>query len=364
MHRDSAKHTLTIRDVASAAGVSMATVSDIVGGRGERYRDATNAKVLRVAARLGYRPHAGARAMRNRRFNTIGLVVSQAPRWESLLIEGVDGAAVALQIGLMLVHVPNADCDLPAIVTRMQVDGLIADWSIPSKVSQAIARYEIPTIWVNSDQQEMENCIWPDDVAGGRIATEHLLARGHRRIAFVGVRQASHMSHALRLRGYRQAMQKAGLGEQTVLLDCPAEPPAAIKDAAWYQRRFSHGQMWDSFAADGQPTACVTYNCDTARELYAACARRGVSLADAFAVCACDDLWAESMFPSLSSVMVDHVAMGKIATEMLWARIEQGGRSLPSRILPVHLIERESSDGGRAVLPTSSSSLSSSSSSP
>jgi len=321
----------------------MATVSDIVSGRGERYREETSAKVLKVANKLGYRPHAGARAMRGNRFNTFGLIVSQAPRWESLLIEGVDSAAVARKIGLMLVHVPHDDRDLPNLVTRMQVDGLIADWAIPKGVSEAIARYEIPTIWVNSDQQG-ENCVWPDDVAGGRTATEHLIALGHQRIAFVAVKQTVHVSQERRLQGYHEAMAKAGLAPQVVYLDCPNVMPAE-KDAAYFAQRYEHVELWNAFRAEGEPTACVLFNCDTAKEVYSSCHRARRDPGD-FAFVACDDQeWVETMVPSLSTILVDHAAMGRLAVELLWQKLSEDRRSMPTQVMPVQLIVRESSRG-------------------
>ncbi|HSH95650.1 MAG TPA: LacI family DNA-binding transcriptional regulator, partial [Roseimicrobium sp.] len=272
---------------------------------------------------------------------TFGLIVSQAPRWESLLIEGVDSAAVARKIGLMLVHVPHDDRDLPDLVTRMQVDGLIADWAIPKGVSEAIARYEIPTIWVNSDQQG-ENCVWPDDVAGGRVATEHLLALGHRRVAFVAVRQTIHISQERRLQGYHEAMAAAGLTPQVVHLDCPNVVPVE-KTPEYFAGRYAHRELWQAFEAEGEPTACVLFNCDTAKEVYSSCQRKGRNPGD-YAFVACDDQeWVETMVPAVSTILVDHAEMGRVAVELLCEKLSDGGKQMPTKIMPVQLLVRESS---------------------
>jgi LacI family transcriptional regulator len=108
--------TTTIRDIAHQAGVSITTVSDIMSGRSDRFLKETMDRVLDVAARLNYRRHIGASAMRSKRFNSLGLVLSQSPECEGMLIEGVEEATSQLGMGLMLVRISNDVDDLPTVV--------------------------------------------------------------------------------------------------------------------------------------------------------------------------------------------------------------------------------------------------------
>ncbi len=323
----------------------MTTVSDIITGRSDRFKEETLKRVREVAEKLSYRPHIGASSMRSRRFNSIGLILSQSPYHEARMIEGVDEVAHARNLGLMLVHVSPEEENLPDLVTYNQVDGLIADWTVPKKLGDAINNYRIPTIWVNNDQQTAENCIWPDDVAGGRLATEHLISLGHRAIAFLRVPQTTHPSQELRLKGYREAMVAAGLTTHVVDCSCEDFPLDYQANRNCFAKRFNHPEIWEALDRGPWPTAIVCYNTFTTMELYAACQRKGVSVRKKFAVASCDEILdrAEIAVPSITTVVVDHALMGRLAVEMLCERIKAGGKPVPSRILPLRLNVRESS---------------------
>ncbi|MFA5863341.1 MAG: LacI family DNA-binding transcriptional regulator [Phycisphaerae bacterium] len=335
----------TIRDVAAAAGVSMTTVSDIITGRSDRFKEETLMRVRKTAEKLSYRPHLGASAMRSQRFNTIGLILSQSPFYEAKLVEGVDEVAHARELGLMLVHIGPAEEDLPSLVTHNQVDGLIVDWTSPKKIGVAIENYRIPAVWVNNDQHAPENCIWPDDEAGGRMATEHLIALGHRRIAFLRVPQAMHPSQEFRLKGYCQALTEAGLEPRVIDCECLDFPLDIPTDPNCFKNRFSHPEIWADMETGSWPTAFVCYSTLTALELYAACQRKGVEVQKAFAVVSCDELLerVEIAYPAITTVVVDHALMGRLAVDMLCERIENNGKAVPSKILPLRLNVRESS---------------------
>jgi LacI family transcriptional regulator len=335
----------TIRDIAQQAGVSTTTVSDIMTGRSDRFLKETMDRVLDTAAKLNYRRHIGASAMRSKRFNTLGLVLSQSPEWESMLIEGVESATSHLNLGLMLVRISNNVEDLPTVVKNFQVDGLIADWTISSVLSKAIAKYNVPTIWVNNDQHGPENCIWPDDYSSGKIATEHLISLGHKDIAFLFIPQSTHPSQEMRLAGYRQAMSEARYAPRVIRCDCTDNPKDLRQQPEYFKNRYSHPELWVQLEQGGRPTAFVCYNTLAAMELYNACFRRKIYIQDQFAVVSCDEMLehAEKAVPSITTVLVDHAEMGRMAVNMLLERIKNAGLSLPSRVLPVRVNRRESS---------------------
>jgi LacI family transcriptional regulator len=247
----------------------------------------------------------------------------------------------------MLVRVaPHAD-DLPTVVKNFQVDGLIADWTVSRVLSEAIGRYRVPTIWVNNDQQGATDCVWPDDVASGRVATEHLISLGHKEIVFLRVPQMFHLSQPMRVAGYEEAMRQAGLSVRVIDCDCIDAPLDERRGAAYFVRRYSHPELWPALESPTMPTAVVAYNTLAALEFYTACHRRGLGVAGRFALVACDEILehAEKAYPALSTVVIDHAEMGRRAVDMLMERIRTGGKPVPSAVVPVRLIQRESSTG-------------------
>lgn len=349
----------TIRDVARRAGVSTTTVSDIMTGRGGRFLKETTDRVLDVAAELNYRRHSGASAMRSRRFNAVGLILNMPADIERELIAGVDQAVSQLGLGLTLVRIGNEIDDLPDVVTSFQVDGLIADWAISNRLSAAIERYNVPTVWVNNEQHGVDNCVWPDDVASGRLATQHLIELGHRNIGFVYVPQSTHASQTMRLDGYRQALAAIGSPVRAIHCDCPDSPGERHIGPDACRRRYSHPELWQQLAYPPTPTALVCYNTPTAMEVYTAFRRRGVNIEEHFAIIACDEGLdsAEKAVPSLSTVLVDHAEMGRLAVNMLVDRIAQAGRSVASHMLSVCIHARESSVACDALTPMSAETI-------
>jgi len=336
----------TIRDVADAARVSTATVSDILGDKASRYRDDTVAKVKEIAERLRYRRHGGSSAMRLGRFQAVGLILAQPPFCEADLIDGFVTAANELGMQATLTLAPKEPGRLPEMLLRNQIDGVVVDDCCPEAISKAILDYKIPAIWVNNQLQGPENCVWPDDFEGALLATEHLLAQGHKTISFVLNPAHKHsVSNKARYGGYAKAMEEAGLEPKLVEMEQTDEWDVRLMDEAYYQRRYGHEKLWSQIAKNPEPTAFVCYDCSIALELQSSCRRRGIDPWKAFAIVSCDENKgvAEKAAPSLTTVNIDHRRLGRVAVEMLDKRIRAGGDPVPSQTIPSSLIRRESS---------------------
>ena len=180
----------TIRDVAIRAGVSTATVSRVLAGIGSP-KPETAAAVLAAVGELDYRPSGVARSLRMRRTRTFGLIVTdiQNPFFPEL-VQAADVAARALGYSILLGSAAydehRAMHYLDLMVDR-RVDGmLIASSQLSAETWRWLAASPVPRVIINAEPIDMPvSLVTSDNTGGARIATEHLLQLGHRKIAYI-----------------------------------------------------------------------------------------------------------------------------------------------------------------------------------
>lgn len=205
----------TIRDVARQAGVSTATVSRVISGAGAA-RPQTRARVLAAASTLGYRPSAVARSLKLRTTRTLGLLVTdiQNPYYPEI-VRAVEDAALERHLAVLLCNGADdpgrEDRYLDLLVDR-RVDGIIiASSGLQERHGAWLARRSVPVVLVNWAAPDLRlAAILGDNRGGGRLATEHLLSLGHRRIGHLSA-PARNAAAAERLDGIRRALAEAGL---------------------------------------------------------------------------------------------------------------------------------------------------------
>jgi LacI family transcriptional regulator len=329
---------ITLKRIAEHCGLSLPTVGAVLGGKDHLFRPETVARVRQAAAELGYRPNSAAKAMRSGRFACAALVLSDDP-WRSTLfrpqLTGMDHALTAA--GMHLVHavIPERGLrergEVPKIIGELMADGLLINYNtgIPEALDQVIAKHHLPAIWMNAKREY--DCVHPDDEGAGRLATGHLLALGHRRIAYVdychGTAQPDqHYSAADRQAGYEQAMRAARLAPRVIAAP-RSVPTAGIPQAAcaWLD------------AAD-RPTAVVTSGDREAGPiLYAATVLLGLQVPRDLSIVAIADDPADHTGVPLPTVILPRYELGKTAVELLIQRIARPKRSLPASCLPVRL---------------------------
>jgi DNA-binding LacI/PurR family transcriptional regulator len=207
----------TIRDVARHAGVSVATVSRVLNDI-PVVRTEMRDRVREAISALGYRPSSTARSLSLGRSQAIGVV---APFFTTpSVVERLRGVAQrtgAHGYGLMLFDVETPEQRAGAFhdFARLdRVDGLLVI-SLPllDDEVEALTRDGLPVVMVDIGHPGVPHVVI-DDEHGGELATEHLLARGHRRIGFVGDRRENPFgftSSEQRCRGFRRALRRAGV---------------------------------------------------------------------------------------------------------------------------------------------------------
>lgn len=214
--RESRSGKATLRDVAERAGVSAMTASRVLRDD-PRVHPATRDRVRAAAAALGYRPNELARRLRlGRGTGLVGLVVTNlANPFYSRLALGVDSVLAPDGLKTVIGNTGqdlDAERDLVEDLVGRRVDGIIA---VPAGDDQrhlaAAAAEGVPVVLASRPPEGFAaDCVLVDDFGGARAATARLIARGHRRIGFLGSPPTVYTGTE-RLRGYRSALADAGL---------------------------------------------------------------------------------------------------------------------------------------------------------
>ncbi len=212
--RDQPSRAVTLRDVARLAEVSTATASKALNGRPD-VNPGTRARVLAAAERLSFSPNAMARGLSAGRSGTVGLLTSDLEgRFSLPILMGAEDAFGADRTSLFLCDARGdairEQHHLRALLSR-QVDGLIVVGARPDSRRSLGPNLPVPVVYAYSPSQDAADLsIVCDNVAGGRLAVDHLLACGRTRIAHITGDPGYGASHD-RARGARDRLAEAGL---------------------------------------------------------------------------------------------------------------------------------------------------------
>ena len=214
----------TMKEVATLAGVSLATVSRVVNGDGKVRPDLAE-RVREAVALLGYRRDLTATNLRraDRHSASLGLVFDDvANPFHAALLRGVESVARTRGV-LPLVgssdEDPARERELAEAFLARRVDGLIV---VPAGSDHSYLRPErdagVALVFVDRPPAFIDaDCVLSDNAGGGYAATAHLIARGHRRIAFLGDQEQIYTA-AERLRGHREALFAHGVPHDPALV--------------------------------------------------------------------------------------------------------------------------------------------------
>ncbi len=325
---------VTMSDVAREAGVSLMTVSRVLNGKAEVSPE-TRQRVLDVIARLDYRPSGVARSLVTRRTRTIGLVVpDNANPFFSEVARGVEHAAYAHGYNVFLC---NTDEDLErerAVLQSLEekgVDGVVLCSSRleDDELRTVIARH--PAAVLLNRRLEGVAAVLVDDEQGGRMATEHLLRAGRRRVGFLTGPPASR-SGRQRVTGYRAAFVAAGL---------PCSPAWAWPCAP----TVDGGRQGTRELLGGHPgmTALLCYNDLVAIGALQACAELHVAVPGELAVVGFDDIpLAALVTPSLTTCRAPRYDLGCEAMRLLLQCLDASSEQTGEVLMQPELIVRAS----------------------
>jgi DNA-binding LacI/PurR family transcriptional regulator len=342
----------TMADVAAAAGVGVGTVSRVVNG-GVNVRASTRRHVEAVIERLGYRPSHLAAALSRGTSRTVAILVPYLTRPSS--VARLAGALSVLeeqryQTIVCIVETPGQlDYHLAAVTARHRADGVIVV-SIPLGAEHVAAfrRGAVPVVTVDTVAAGVPQTV-ADDVAGGRLATGHLLSLGHRRIGFVGDlisrEELPFRSSRLRLRGYRLELAGAGAGYDPQLVRLGPHNAAAAAELA--------SQL---LTAPDPPTAIFAASDTQAMGVLRAAERCGWAVPARLSVIGFDDIESSALL-DLSTVHQPLEYSGAEGARRLCALLAGSRVRTRRQQLPLRLVKRGStaappdqSGGGRPHL--------------
>jgi LacI family transcriptional regulator len=324
----------TIKDVAAAAGVSIGTASKALNGQG-KLRPETRDRVAQAAERLGFAPNTLAQALLTGRSYTVGLITTDSfGRFSIPVMLGVEDA---LGTGLISVFMcdtrddPDRERHYIEMLTARRVDGLIVTGRRIEPRPAVRADPSIPVVYAMTQPDDGGAAVLPDDEGGGRLAAEHLLAIGRRRVAHI-TGPERFLAARLRARGFHAALAAAG-----------AEPCGAARFGEWSERwgREAAGQL----LAD-RPDAIFCGSDQIARGVADTLRAVGRRIPEDVALVGFDN-WAPmalGALPPLSSVDMRLEEVGRVAAGHLLAAIG-GERSHGVHKVPSQLVVRESSGG-------------------
>lgn len=331
--------TIGIRDVAREAGVSVTTVSHILNNKeSARASDETRERVRATAARLGYGPNRMARSLRMQRSEMIGLLsedIATTPHAGRIILGAQDAAREA---GLTIVLInttesrSDTDRDIDALL-RQQVDGVLyatmyhRALELPAQLSQ------IPTVLIDlEDLSGRLTGVVPDEIGGAHNAVQELIDHGHRRIGFVTNIEDVPATRG-RLAGYRETLEAAGIAfDESLVVARPSETPGGYEAAL------------EILSAEDRPTALFCYNDRMAMGVYRAAAELGLRIPADLSVVGFDnqEIVADGLFPSLTTVALPHYEMGQWAMKRLIGILSDSEVPVESAVLPCPLVRRES----------------------
>lgn len=324
---------VTIRDVAAHAGVSVATVSKVLNGR-YGVSAATSARVQAVINDMGYEASLVAQSLRNHRTNVVGILVADIEPFSAALLKGVAEGIRGTGFEMVVYSAGGRRTDRVGWERRYlsRLSGTLIDGALLVTPTVVDVRYGAQVVAVDPHTGPTGlPTVDSDNLRGARLATEHLLSLGHRRIAMLTGRDDL-QSGQLRERGYREAMAEAGV---------PVDP--RYVQAGGYDPVLSAETASRLLALPDRPTAVFAANDQSAIATVVAARRQGLRVPDDLSVVGFDNVPEAALsVPALTTVEQPIQGMGRRAVDMLINLIR--GREVESThvTLPTRLVVRQS----------------------
>jgi len=328
----------TLEEIARLAGVSRSTVSRVINHH-PSVRPEVRERVWRIIREVGYQPHAAARNLVTRRSQIVGVVIPETlpkvfsdPYFPAVL-RGISDALVERGYHLMLSLLsPQQEEDFYQRALRGRVvDGIIV---LSAQVTDPLIRraYQegLPVVSIGRYPQEPAvSYVDADNVGGGRMATEHLLRLGRRRVATIAGPQT--MAPGIdRLEGYRAALQAWGLNPQ----------PEWIVEGDFTE---AGGYVAMRRLLPARPDAVFVASDLMAVGALKALREAGLRVPEDVAIVGYDDVeLARFTDPPLTTVRQPIYELGRMAVQLLLRQLEEGMRDPQRVILPTELVIRSS----------------------
>ncbi len=334
----------TIRDVAREAGVSIATVSYVLNNS-RRVSEETRQRVLEAARRLGYQPSNIARGLRARKAYAIGYSWRPMPNGQVNVILDTFLESLALAAAEANYHViayPTSTMRdevsfYRGLIETERVDGFIlSNTNYDDLRIRFLLDEGVPFVAFGRSNPAWDfPWVDVDGAAGMRKAVAHLVALGHRRIAFIAWPEGS-LSGDERLRGYREGMEAAGL---------PVDPAWVVRGEMSHDTGYEAARTWMALPPSRRPTAIIAVTDLMAVGAMNALADMGIRVGhDASVADFADTPLAAYSRPPTTSLRQPIAQVGRYVVDMLLTLLEGERPEQPHVLLEPDLVVRASTD--------------------
>jgi LacI family transcriptional regulator len=342
--------SVTIRDVASKAGVSVTTVSRVLNGKDDISEETTK-KVLAVVEDLGYASSLAARGMRSHRINLIGLILHDvASSYSQEIMRGVNQVIARLDQDLIVYTSGGLDSENVAQHERYYVsllNGTITDGAIMVTPTATQFATHAPLVIIDPNNETPDyTAIIATNQEGAVAAMNYLTGFGHRRIGHIAG-EMKLVSANQRLQGYKDGLAAAGLPLDEDLIEIG---DYTTETAVICARRL--------LSLPDRPTAIFAANDMSAMGVYQVAGELGLQIPGDLSVVGFDNLReSASLKPPLTTIDQSIEQMGTIATQMLVKLVK--GESLSENtanedklcIVPTRLVIRDSCTSAPCLSP-------------
>lgn len=340
---------VSIKDVAQEAGVSTSTVSYVLNQKSsETISPETTERVWAAVSKLNYVPNLNARSLSSKKTNLIGVVIPQTePGKEFMFSNPFYGELLssleytARKHGYhLLLSGPETNQSYINIARNRGVDGIVIVGSYPTKSLDELHQLSVPVVLIDTYVKDpVFHTIGIDDRMGGRMATQYLLDKGHRKIALVSGSVSEQGVNQKRYQGYLDALRDAGI----------------VANEMWlYLRNVEFQSGLDAAKELVKRDSGVTAAFVTADVLGMGMAKglrhMGKKVPEDFSIVSFDDVaLAQMCDPSLTTIRQDIAAKGQKAVEMILQALD-GDTAKQECILPIELVQRESVATHKVIL--------------
>jgi LacI family transcriptional regulator len=328
--------TPTIYDVAKAAGVSISTVSRVINASSS-VSDDTRERVQKAIDRLAFVPKAEARARAMKDFARIGVLTPffTAPAFVQRL-RGVAQGLLSTRYELTIFTIESLDhlnYYLATLPVTGHLEGLILlSLRVNDESAKKLKDHGLETVLIEFPRQDL-NTVEIDDIAGGEMAAEYLISKGHQRLAFLGdttdLGEFAILPITMRLLGFQKGIEKAGL---SLPIDFICTSQYTVIDA--------ERQIEPLLTRPDRPTAIFCATDMQALGVLNKARALGLRIPQDLAVLGFDNLDLAD-YVGLSTIHQSLDESGRLAVEILLSRIKDPERPLRHVRLPLTIIERQ-----------------------
>lgn len=337
---------ITIKDIAKRAGVSHSTVSRAL--RVNHLVSSETAKRIHdIAQEMGYRPSAVARSLKTKRTQVLGVIVSSiSDPFFGEILNGIEVSAQAGGYSLFIAasqHDPIKERQIVQTMMEQRTDGvIICSSSFSPEHGRQFLSYGFPVVVVNHQGSESFNySIYHDDVDGSSQVTRHLIAFGHKKIAYLGNSQSGRTTQD-RLCGFQNAMANANLDvPKAYIHHVEGGEPILGQESVEYFTRLTP-----------RPTAIVCFNDMLAIGVLKGCELAGLRVPEDLSVTGFDNItYSAFTTPSLTTFDQPKFSIGHEAAQLLLDLLQAEDGIIPDtpnvKILKGKLLVRKTTGAPR-----------------